>query len=122
MATPMWDVYIALVFNFLAMAAMGIGPSLYFLSGKNRGIAALGVAPVCGFVMASLLGTYLTLLDLPVSRSCPLILITGMAISIALLAAASLSENTPRFDINAREMLLPAAGFLLLCALTVAPQ
>ena len=122
MATPMWDVYIALVFNFLAMATIGIGPSLYFLRGTHRGAAALWIAPAAGFVVASLLGTYLTLLDWPVSRSCPLILLVGVAFSIVLLAAAFLSGDAPRFSLDFREMLWPAGGFLLLCALTAAPQ
>ncbi len=117
----MWDVSIALILNLLAMAAIGIGPSLYLLSKKNCGTAALGIAPAVGFVVTSLIGTYLTLLDCPVARGCTLILIVGMVASIVLSSVAILARGNRNFMVR-REVLLPLGGFLLISVLAMAPQ
>jgi hypothetical protein len=127
MFTPMWDVSLGLFFNFLAMSVIGMGPSLYFLSGKNSGSTALGIAPAVGFVITSLIGTYLTLLDWPISRSSWLILIAGTTLSLALALAAKISAAGPwltvnRLTVNRREILPVAGAFVILSALAMAPQ
>src|ERR1700730_1511130 len=121
MVTPMWDVSLALFFNFFAMSTIGAGPSLYFLSGKNSGSTALGIAPAVGFVITSLIGTYLTLLDWPISRSSTLILIAGMTLSLVLALAAKTSVGDPWLSVN-RRATLPIAAFVILWALAMAPQ
>src|SRR5258708_1364102 len=121
MVTPMWDVSLGLLFNFLALSTIGVGPSLYLLSGKNSIWAALGIAPAVGFVITSLIGTYLTLLDWPMSRASTLILIAGMTLSLALALAAKISGGDPWLTVDRREILLVAGAFVILSALVMAP-
>jgi hypothetical protein len=122
MVTPMWDVSLALFFNFFAMGTIGLGPSLYFFSGENTGSTALGIAPAVGFVITSLMGTYLTLLDCPISRGSTLILIAGTVLSLALALAAKNSRQHAWFTVNRTEVLPVAGAFVILWALAIAPQ
>jgi hypothetical protein len=120
MAMTMSGVSLALFASFLAMSAIGIGPSMYFLSGKNSISTALGISPATGFVVSSLIGTYLTLLNCPIERSSPLILTVGMTISLALVLAARISARDRWFDW--KRILQVLGPFILLWVLAMAPQ
>ncbi len=117
----MIDVSIALLFNLMAMAAIGVGPSLYLLSGKDRWAAALGISPATGFVLTCLLGTYLTVLDCPVSRGATLVLVAGMFVSIVLTLLAIAPGTIAKLAID-RKLLIGVAAFCVVCLLSMAPQ
>lgn len=118
----MLDVSIALIFNLLALAAIGLGPSLYLITGEDRGRVALWISPVAGFAVTSIIGTYSVLLDCPIMRGGPLILIAGMTLSAALTVAATFSGGLQQAIADRWELVMVAVAFFALCALTMAPQ
>ncbi|HTS51216.1 MAG TPA: hypothetical protein VMH05_24885 [Bryobacteraceae bacterium] len=106
--------------NFLFFAALGAGPCLWLLSGPRRLALAIAIAPVAGFALTTVFGTYLTLLDLPVSRWCLPWIVVTLSGSAALTASYLLREKIFRRG-GKRWPVLAACAFLLLSALTVAP-
>ncbi len=80
----MLDVVNGVILNVLALAAIGIGPALSLLSTEKRFETAIGIAPVLGFALTSVFGTYLVCLDKPVSEWASLWLVTSIALSLVL--------------------------------------
>ena len=116
----MSDVTLGIALDFLFFAALGIGPCLWLLSGPRRLTLAIAIAPAVGFAITTVFGTYLTLLDLPVSRWCLPWIIVTLSGSAVLTSGYLLREKILRRG-GKRWPFLALCTFLLLSALTVTP-
>ncbi len=110
-----------LLLNLAAFALIGMGPSLLLLAEDGRFRVAVAIAPVIGFALTSVFGSYFVLLDYPVSRWCGPWLLLATLISV-ILAVVRLRKDASRSDRESKRLLLAGlAGFLATAALTVAP-
>jgi len=112
---------LGLILNLFVFAGIGLGPCLYFFN-KNRGLTLpVMLAPICGFVLVSIFGTYLTLRDIPVAMWClPLVLFAGVTSMVLTIKYASWKQ-TLRFQINRRWLLSTIGGLLLTTLLVISP-
>ena len=117
----MSNVTFGLALNLLVFTAMGAGPALCLLSGPRRLALASAISPVVGFALTAIFGTYLTLLDLPVSRWCLPWIIVALSCSAALVVGCLLRGKTVFRHGGRRWVLLAVCGFLVTTGLTVAP-
>ncbi len=117
----MSDATFGLVLNLLLFAGLGAGPCLCLLSGPRRLALAAAMAPAMGFVLTAIFGTYLTLMDLPVSRWCLPWIIVALTCSAALTVACLLRQRIGARRAGKRWLVLAACGFIVTAALTVAP-
>jgi hypothetical protein len=119
---PLVHLLLGLLFAFLAFAIVGFGPALYLNSAGHRLGVAIAVAPVVGFVLITVFGTYLTLLNITVARWTIPLLIVGTAASFLLTLLAC---RTWKFSATPQERHSApwaATGFALTWVLLVAPQ
>jgi hypothetical protein len=89
----MIDITIGMVVNYIAFTLIGAGPSLYFAPPRRRFETAIAIAPVIGFALTSVFGTYLVLLDKPVSSWAMEWLIISVFASFTLLLSVILKER-----------------------------
>jgi hypothetical protein len=124
----MTDVLLGFCVTLMVMAVLGAGPSLFMVRGKDRWGVALGICPVVGLVLISVVGTDLTLLDLPVSRWSTPASIVGALISVLLILLSVLSDRTAHPGrtvlpaVSRRQLTVPVGVFLITCALAMTPQ
>jgi len=116
------NLFLGLLFAFLAFAVVGFGPALYLSPDRHRLGFAIAVAPVVGFVLVTVIGTYLTLLNITVARWTIPLLIVGAAVSLLLIL---LSWRVWEFSTTPQDRhsaVCGATGFVFTWALLVAPQ
>jgi len=119
-AALMWDVLFALLVNFFVLTIIGAGPALCFLPAEASALSSMGISPAAGFIITSLVGTYLTLLGYPVEQAGILILIIGMTLSLVCFVKWLLSGGAGKLESG--EIAPLAASIVILCVLTLAPQ
>ncbi len=118
----MIDVFIGIIFNFLALAIIGIGLALFLLSDESRVEVSFAIAPALGFALSSIFGTYLVLLDLPVSKwDVPWLIISG-AISLALCFVSTRIMRRGFGSVNWRTVIVFGSGVLLTLVLATTPM
>src|SRR4051812_39871648 len=81
----MCTVFLGLLWVFLAFSILGLGPALALTRGKRPVGFAIATAPVLGFMLTAVFGTWLTLLDIPVSRWAVPFFVVGTAVSLLCL-------------------------------------
>jgi hypothetical protein len=118
----MTDVALGFFFNLIVMAVVGAGPSLFLIRGKDRWGVALAVSPVVGLVLISVVGTGLTLLDLPVSRWSTPLFIIGTLDSVILILLAVLPDRTAFPIVSRRQLSVPVGVLVCACVLAMTPQ
>ncbi len=116
------NLFLGLLWALLAFFLVGFGPSLYLCPVRHRLGFAIAVAPVAGFVIVTVFGTYLTLLDITVMRWTIPLFVAGATLSLALALwslPAQESQTTPE---ERRSAIWGAAGFFVTLVMIVAPQ
>jgi len=118
------NLFLGLLWALLALSLVGFGPSLYLGSAKHRLGFAIAIAPVAGFVLITVFGTYLTLLDITVARWTVPLLVVGSTFSLALtlLFLSSRAQEHSSTPEERRSAIWGAAGFVFTLVLIVAPQ
>jgi len=117
----MIDVYIGVILNLLALTAIGIGPALSLLSADERIEIALAVAPTIGFALTSIGGTYLVILDKPVSKWAMPWLVISVTVSLVICLVVARRNKLELSQIDWRAMKLFLAGLALVITLVMTP-
>ena len=118
----MIDVALGVILNLLALAAIGIGPALIFLSSEKRLEVALAIAPALGFALSSVVGTYLILLDKPVTEWAIPWLVISVVLSTALSFLAFKKYQLNLASINWQLVIFFAVGLGLTTLLVLLPM
>ena len=63
----MFDAFIGTVFIFICFMFIGLGPALFLFGKKYSFDTSLALAPVIGFLIITIIGTYLVVLNLPIA-------------------------------------------------------
>ncbi len=118
----MVSLFFGLLCALLACTVIGFGPSLFLSSDRNRLGFAVAVAPVVGFVVVTIFGTYLTLLDIPVSRWTLPFLVVGAFLSLLLILLRPPAPESRATPSDRRAAIWGAAGFIFTFGVIAAPQ
>lgn len=117
----MLDVVFGIILNFFVLTLIGIGPVLFFLSSQNRIETALAIAPAFGFALTSIVGTYLILLDYPVSEWAMIWLVAGASISFVLCVTSVFKGRVGYANVTRQFFLFFAVGIFSTMVLVMAP-
>jgi hypothetical protein len=114
--------FLGLLWALLAFFLVGFGPSLYLWPARHRLGVAIAVAPVVGFVIVTIFGTYLTLMDITVARWTIPLLVAGATLSLSLTLWSLPAQETRATLEERRSGIWAAAGFVVTLVMIVAPQ
>jgi hypothetical protein len=118
----MHSLFFGLLWALLAFLILGAGPSM-ILGSSTRGLGfTIAVAPVVGFVLVTVSGTYLTRLDIPVERWAAPLLVVGASLSLLLILLRRSAELPAASFAERRAALWGAGGFVFTLVLALAPQ
>ncbi len=112
-------VAVGVIINCLCFALIGIGPALYLCPSRPRIAEAAAIAPAVGFCLTSIAGTYLILLDMPVSKWAVPWLI--FAFCLGILMIAQYFRKVGPAEVDTRCIFIYAASFLLAAILLLLP-
>jgi len=117
----MFDVFLGIIINLLAFTVIGFGPALFLLSNEKRIEISLAIAPTMGFILCSVFGTYLVLLDFPVSEWAILWLTVSSVVSLALCCASIRKIQQGLGTTSWRIAIYFMAGIVLTAVLALTP-
>ena len=117
----MFDIFLGIIVNLLVFTVIGIGPALFLLSDEQRIEISLAIAPTMGFTLCSVFGTYLVLLDFPVSKWVVLWLIASSVVSFALCCASKGKIRQGLGSTNWRIVSYFVVGIVLTAVLASTP-
>jgi len=118
----MFDVFWGIILNLLVFTVIGFGPAVFLLSDEKRIESSLAIAPILGFALSSIFGTYLVQLDLPVSKWGIPWVITGSAVSLALCLVTTRKIHRGLTSADWRRFLFFGTGVLLTLLLVTTPM
>lgn len=118
----MLDVAFGVIVVFFAFAAIGFGPALFLLENDKRIEVVLSIAPALGFALTSVFGTWLILLQKPVSDWAMVWLVFSMLVSITLSLIASRKRGAVFHQIDRHLISFFAVGLLVTVLFVTAPM
>ena len=110
---------VGVILNYLCFALIGMGPALYLCPSRPRIAEAAAIAPAVGFCLTSIAGTYLVLLDMPVSQWAVPWLIFAVFLNILLIV--QYFRKAGPVELHARRSFVYVASFLLAAILLLLP-
>jgi len=118
----MVHLFFGLLLALLSFGLIGIGPALFLNPGRNRWGVAIALAPVVGFVLVTIFGTYLTLADIKVARWTLPLLVVGTSMSLLLILLRHHTEQPRATPEGLHVAIWGASGFIFTLAVIAAPQ
>lgn len=118
----MSDVAIKILLIFLALTAIGLGPSLLLIALKKRLQNSLIIAPVVGLILTTIFGSYFVLMDSPVSQWAKPWFVMGGFSSIIITAIMVRTKDFIFFKIDKKLICMYLVGFLVTVFLLMAPM
>ena len=108
-----------LLLNLVSFFGIGVGPCL-LLVGESEELLCVSLAPVIGFVLVTLVGIYLTLLDVPVgSWTIPVLILGTVLSSLTGWIAMRVRPGAERSDRTT--MLVGVLALLAVSVVTIGP-
>ena len=117
----MLDVGLAIIYLYVCLFTLGIGPALLVFGIGNTWDKLLGVAPAFGLLLITLVGTYLVLLDYPVEIwAFPILMIGAIG---SLFFAFNVIKGKKYLGYQYRKHLMVfLAGLLIVIASLILPM